>query len=100
MAYFRRSIIRPVYPRFWIKTFLHLIVPGGIGFTRKLRKMSDPGYVHERDKPAVRQKHHGAGGWKAEKEGDVLKRDYASYEEYVAHQNHCLKYFLAQGFVL
>lgn len=86
MAYLRRSIIRPVHPWFWLKTFAHLAVPGGIGFSRKLRKLRDRSYDHERDKQAVRHKHHGEGGWKAEKDGDVLKRDYASYEEYVAHQ--------------
>jgi len=86
MAYFRRSIARPVHPWFWLKTLAHLVVPGGIGFSRKLRKLRDENYVHERDKPALRQKHHGAGGWKTEKDGDVLKRDYASYDEYVAHQ--------------
>ena len=43
-------------------------------------------YVHERDKHAVRHKHHGGGGWKTESEGGLVKRDYASYEEYLTHQ--------------
>jgi len=86
MAYLRRSILRPLHPTFWGKTFLHLITPGGFGYVRRLRALRDVNYVHERDKPAVRHKHHGGGGWKNEKDGDVLRRDYASYEEYVAHQ--------------
>ena len=86
MAYLRHSIVRPVHLRFWLKTFLYLTTPGGIGYVRKLRKMRDESYVHERDKPAVRHKHHGGGGWNEEKDGDVLKRDYATYDEYIAHQ--------------
>jgi SAM-dependent methyltransferase len=90
MAYFRELIgVRP-RPVFWAKTFLHLLTPGGYGYIRKLRKMQDATYVHERDKHEVRQKHHGEGGWKAEKDGDVLRRDYASYEEYLTHQKQKL----------
>lgn len=73
-----------------MKTALHLLTPGGFGYIRKLRKMRDPGYVHERDKHEVRKKHHGGGGWKTEKDGDVLKRDYTDYEEYLTHQKQKL----------
>jgi len=54
------------------------------------RKIQDAGYTHDRDKHEVREKHHGEGGWKVEKEDGVLKRDYASYEEYVIHQKQKL----------
>lgn len=94
MAYLRHSLIPSLHAGFWIKTVLHLITPGGYGYIRKLRKMQDAAYVHERDKHVVRQKHHGAGGWKAEKEGDILKRDYASYDEYVTHQKQKLEEML------
>ena len=90
MAYLRRSLIRPLHPLFWVKTFLHLVTPGGFGYIRKLRRMQDAEYVHERDKHDVRKKHHGEGGWKNEKDGAVLRRDYASYEEYVTHQKQKL----------
>jgi len=90
MAYLRHTLLRPVYPGFWAKTALHLLTPGGFGYIRKLRRMQDAAYNHERDKHEVRKKHHGEGGWKAEKDGDVLKRDYASYEEYLTHQKQKL----------
>ena len=90
MAYLRHSLIRPVHPGFWMKTALHLLTPGGYGYIRKLRQMQDARYVHERDKHEVRKKHHGEGGWKAEKDGDILRRDYASYDEYLTHQKQKL----------
>jgi SAM-dependent methyltransferase len=90
MAYLKQSLVPSIHPGFWIKTALHLLTPGGFGYIRKLRKMQDAAYVHERDKHEVRKKHHGEGGWKSEKDGDVLKRDYASYEEYVTHQKQKL----------
>lgn len=73
-------------PKFWAKTFAHLLVPGGYGYIRRLRSGRDPSYNHERDKHPVRSKHHGAGGWKEESEGGFRKRDYADYEEYLTHQ--------------
>ena len=90
MAYLRHTLLPSCYPGFWFKTALHLLTPGGYGYIRKLRSMQDANYQHERDKHEVRLKHHGEGGWKSEKEGDLLKRDYASYEEYVTHQQQKL----------
>lgn len=90
MAYLRHTLIRPIHPEFWFKTAMHLLTPGGFGYIRKLRRMQDAAYNHERDKHEVRKKHHGEGGWKSEKDGDVLKRDYATYEEYVTHQKQKL----------
>jgi len=94
MAYLRKTLIPRFYPGFWIKTLLHFVTPGGFGYIRKLRKMQDAAYVHERDKHEVRKKHHGEGGWKTEKDGDLLKRDYASYEEYLTHQKQKLEEIL------
>jgi hypothetical protein len=87
MAYFRDTFAPRVAPAFWIKTLLHLVTPGGYGYIRRLRAGRDAAYNHERDKHTVRAKHHGAGGWKEQAgEDGVLKRDYASYDEYVTHQ--------------
>jgi SAM-dependent methyltransferase len=86
MAYFRDLFTPRPHPVFWLKTGLHLLVPGGLGFMRTLRAGRDPGYVHERDKHEVRRKHHGGGGWKDGEDGGLRKRDYASYDEYVTHQ--------------
>jgi Methyltransferase domain len=86
MAYFRNLFGTQPFPKFWVKTFLHLLTPGGFGYIRKLRAGRDRSYVHERDKHAVRHKHHGGGGWKTEREGGLIKRDYANYEEYLTHQ--------------
>jgi SAM-dependent methyltransferase len=86
MAYLRRSLTFSCYPAFWIKTALHLLTPGGFGTMRALRQQKDTSYSHDRDKHEVRHKHYDQGGWKQEKEGDLLRRDYASYEEYLTHQ--------------
>ena len=86
MAYFRDLVGKKPRPKFWVKTFLHLVTPGGFGYIRKLRAGRDASYVHERDKHEVRHKHHGGGGWKTESEGGLVKRDYASYDEYLTHQ--------------
>ncbi len=86
MAYFRDIFAVQPHPKFWIKTFLHLVTPGGYGHIRKLQAGRNSDYVHERDKHEVRYKHHGAGGWKDQKEDGILKRDYASYDEYLTHQ--------------
>lgn len=86
MAYFRDLILCRPEPKFWAKTFAHLLTPGGYGYIRKLRRGRDDSYDHERDKHPVRHKHHGAGGWKESPEGGLRKRDYESYEEYLTHQ--------------
>jgi len=86
MAYFRQIFGGRPHPKFWAKTFLHLVTPGGFGYVRKLRALRDESYDHERDKHEVRIKHHGSGGWKDVSEDGLQRRDYASYEEYVTHQ--------------
>jgi methyltransferase family protein len=86
VAYFRDLVGIKPHPKFWAKTFLHLVTPGGFGYIRRLRARRDPSYVHDRDKHEVRHKHHGGGGWKTERQDGLTKRDYASYEEYVTHQ--------------
>jgi SAM-dependent methyltransferase len=72
--------------KFWFKTALYLLIPGGYGYPRYLRRYYDSVYVHERDKHAVRKKHHGTEGWKEQKNGNVAYRDYNDYAEYVTHQ--------------
>ena len=86
MAYFRDLVLCRPEPKFWGKTFAHLLTPGGYGYIRKLRRGRDANYNHERDKHPVRRKHHGAGGWKDASESGLRKRDYESYEEYLTHQ--------------
>jgi len=77
-----------IYPKFWLKTCLYRFFPGGWGYYRKLSSLKDETYVHERDRPAVREKHTGSSGWKAgpELSGEFVYRDYDDYNEYVEHQ--------------
>ena len=83
----REALIPQIHPAFWLKTLLHRVVPGGFGYHRRLRTKVDPNYVHERDKHAVRHKHHGAGGWKeADDATGIQRRDYSDYDEYLTHQ--------------
>lgn len=86
MAYFRDLVRCRPRPKFWAKTFAHLLTPGGYGYIRRLRAGKDASYVHDRDKHPVRHKHHGGGGWKEGSEEGLRKRDYADYEEYLTHQ--------------
>lgn len=86
MAYFRDFFSHRPEPVFWLKTFLHLLTPGGYGYIRKLRAGRDVNYDHERDKHEVRKKHHGDGGWKEGDEGGLRRRDYQDYNEYLTHQ--------------
>ncbi len=72
---------------FWVNTVLEVVVPGGIGYRRELKKHRDEAYNHERDKSSVRNKHFGKEGWQQQTGADGFKyRDYSSYEEYVEHQ--------------
>ena len=72
--------------KFFVKTGLYRLTPGGFGPYRHLRRQRDPGYVHERDQHPIRRKHHHKEGWKSLVAGGVCYRDYADYEEYVTHQ--------------
>jgi hypothetical protein len=83
MELLKKSFVPIFHPGFWFKMTLHLFMPGGFGCIRKLQDASN---VHERDKQEVRKEHPGEVGWKSEKDGSVMKRDYASHEEYVTHQ--------------
>ncbi len=79
------------HPRFLIKSLLYRFTPGGYGHYRNLRKYKDEGYIHERDRHPVRQKHHGGGGWREDRDACGIKqRDYANYEEYLTHQQQKL----------
>jgi SAM-dependent methyltransferase len=72
--------------RFWVKTFLYRLTPGGYGYYRHLHRYQDPNYNHAQDKHAVRHKHFGSEGWKQEIKSTIIYRDYESYDEYIVHQ--------------
>lgn len=81
--------------KFWIKTVLYRLTPGGYGYYRTLRRLRDPSYVHERDKHAIRRKHHRLGGWKSWQPGRAtVYRDYEDYTEYQLHQRQKLEEML------
>ncbi len=81
-------ITRPnINLKFWIKTALHRLVPGGYGYIKELRKGKSSTYNHKKDKHPVRNKHHGQGGWKGEDQSDLNYRDYSDYDEYLTHQS-------------
>jgi len=75
-----------MHSRFWFNTLLHTVTPGGFGYYRRLRRQRDAGYVHNRDKHPVREKHHGKDGWKEDRSGPLRYRGYEDYDEYVTHQ--------------
>lgn len=75
-----------VHLTYLLKNMQYHLVPGTTETLRRLRHEQDPGYVHERDRHPVRAKHQGTSGWKEERAGHLHYRDYASYDEYVAHQ--------------
>jgi SAM-dependent methyltransferase len=75
--------------RFWLKTALHRVTPGGYGYYRRLRRLRDPAYDPTRDLHSVRRRHNGSSGWGEAQDG-LRKRDYASYDEYVVHQQQKL----------
>jgi SAM-dependent methyltransferase len=75
-----------VHLTYLFRNLRYRIAPGSTEIVRRLRREQDPGYVYERDRHPVREKHHGGGGWKEGHAGDLHYRDYASYDEYVAHQ--------------
>lgn len=82
---------------FRLRQPLYRWTPGGFGYYRTLRRYADPGYVHERDRHPVREKHHDAEGLlPADAEGFV-RRDYGSYDEYVEHQRQKLDEILRLG---
>lgn len=77
-----------VYPKFWLKCLLYRWTPGGWGYYRKLAKLKDLTYDHDKEKHPVRHKHTGSSGWKEETSGEeaFVYRDYEDYQEYVDHQ--------------
>jgi SAM-dependent methyltransferase len=83
---------------FWLRSPLYRWTPGGYGYYRTLRRYEDPSYVLERDKHPVRHKHYGAEGLLAPSEDGLVRRDYASYDEYVEHQQQKLDEILRTGY--
>jgi methyltransferase family protein len=84
-------------PVFWTKSLAYRLTPGGYGYYRKLRRLEDAGYVHERDKHPVRRKHYETYGWREAVEGGLRQRDYQDYDEYVVHQRQKLDEVLKLG---
>lgn len=79
-----------MFVRFWLKTALYRFTPGGFGYYRRLREERDPGYDHARDMHGVRRRHNASTGWGVPDERGVRRRQYASYDEYVMHQQQKL----------
>jgi len=75
-----------MYLKFWLKTAFYRCFPDGYGHLHHLYKFRDPNYIYSRDKHSVRNKHHGKGSWKPQKQGDFFYRNYKDYQEYVYHQ--------------
>src|SRR5688572_21496696 len=73
------------YPKYYVKTVLYGLVPGGFGYYRYLRQYQNPEYNHERDKHPVRTRHNSRSGWK-ETNGELHQRAYENYNEYRTHQ--------------
>lgn len=82
----QKEEVAVMHPKFWLKTFLHFILPGGFGHYRRLRRYRDPHFDLARDKEAVRQKHHGTDGWGAIGPDGLRRREYSDYNEYLTHQ--------------
>ncbi|MBF0422289.1 MAG: methyltransferase domain-containing protein [Magnetococcales bacterium] len=72
--------------KFFAKNFLYNHFFDSFGYYRTLKNFKIPDYDHEKNKSAVRKKHHGKGGWKTQWDNGFVYRDYENYEEYVDHQ--------------
>lgn len=79
-----------MFVKFWVKTALHRFTPGGYGYYRHVRRHRDPGYEHARDQHSVRRRHNASSGWGETDEGGLRMRSYATYDEYVVHQQQKL----------
>jgi SAM-dependent methyltransferase len=79
-----------VFAKFWAKTVLYRVTPGGFGYCRRLRARQDPRYDHGRDMHSVRRKHNASTGWDEADEHGLRTRRYESYDEYVVHQRQKL----------
>jgi hypothetical protein len=79
-----------VFVKFWLKTALHRLTPGGFGYYRRVRRYRDPQYDHTRDRHEVRLRHNASTGWGSPDEAGLRTREYESYEEYVVHQKQKL----------
>jgi SAM-dependent methyltransferase len=79
------------HPRFWLGTALSFVSPRLVGTAAVVGRKRPTGYDANRDRNPVRQRHNRHTGWEAEESADgLLRRNYASYEEYVVHQQQKL----------
>ncbi|MCA9912357.1 MAG: methyltransferase domain-containing protein, partial [Anaerolineae bacterium] len=67
---------------FWGKTLLHRYWPGGYGYMRTLRNHKEA-FEASRE---MKLRYGRADNWQAQSNGSILRRQYNSYEDYVAHQ--------------
>jgi len=72
--------------KFWGKSIIYYLYPGGYGQYRRLNKYRESDYDHNLHKHPVRNKHELKQGWKDERDAGIRYREYATYEEYVTHQ--------------
>lgn len=79
-----------MFVRFWVKTALYRLTPGGFGYYRRLRRYRDPGYDPNRDIHLVRRRHNASTGWGEPDTVGIRRRQYESYDEYVVHQQQKL----------
>jgi len=82
---------------FWLRSPLYRWTPGGYGYYRQLRRYGDPTYDWARDRHPVRLKHRGAQMLGEPSTEGLVKRQYASYEEYAVHQRQKLEEILRSG---
>jgi SAM-dependent methyltransferase len=76
-----------MHVKFWFKTILYWITWGGYGYYRELRRHKVKGYQlpENEEKILVQYAEKSPKTWTTERDG-IGYRDYASYDDYVAHQ--------------
>jgi hypothetical protein len=85
------ALIALAHPRFWLSTTLSFLSPRLVGTAAVVGGKPAKGYDPARDRNPVREKHNRHSGWQEEESPDgLLRRNYASYEEYVVHQQQKL----------
>lgn len=83
----RRVRAKRLFVRFWLKSMVYRLTPGGYGHYRRLRRCKDPSFDFEVDKHPLRGKHYGNEGWQTASKQPFVYRSYDNYQEYVEHQS-------------
>ncbi len=77
----------PRHLQFWANTARQYFFPR----SPVVEQAADPNYNVHRDRHPVREKHNAKTGWQTTPDAEgLLRRDYATYEEYVLHQQQKL----------